>query len=223
MENESIKKLILNFFFDSLLFDKKFQKRAIDLINKTKVLDYTKEGNTYLDIGSGTGHICEQLAKEKKLKLIALEPKSKPSSQILKRLNDKEEKIIFLKGLGEQLPFKNQRFDGIFLFFVLHHVSSAIESKIFNEIQRVIKPDGLLFIVEDTPENEEERNKNEKWDRRINLEPRNEKHYYKSNIQWLEFFKKNGYSIVEKSYFEGKTFKGYPIRHWSYILKKNYR
>ena len=80
MENESIKKLILNFFFDSLLFDKKFQKRAIDLINKTKVLDYTKEGNTYLDIGSGTGHICEQLAKEKKLKLIALEPKSKPSS-----------------------------------------------------------------------------------------------------------------------------------------------
>jgi ubiquinone/menaquinone biosynthesis C-methylase UbiE len=222
MKNESIKKLILYFFFDSLIFNKKFQKRAIDLINKTKILDYIKEGNTYLDIGSGTGHICEQLAKEKKLKLIALEPKSKPSNKILKRLKGNYEKILLIKGLGEQLPFKNQRFDGIFLFFVLHHVPSAIESKIFNEIERVIKPDGLLLIVEDTPENEEERIINEKWDRWINVEPRAEKHYYKNNNQWLELFQKNGYSIIEKNYFEGKRFKGYPIKHSSYILKKNY-
>lgn len=216
-------RLFFNFFFKSSLFDKKLQKRAIELIKITKVLDHVKQGGTYLDIGSGTGHICEQLAKEKKLNIFALEPKLIPSNQILKRLKNKEEKISFLKGLGEQLPFKNQRFDGIFLFFIFHHVSSIIESKIFNEIQQVTKPDGLLFIVEDTPENEEERIENEKWDRRINLEPRNEKHYYKSNSQWLEIFQKNGYSIVEKSYFEDKTSKGCPIRHWSYILKKNYR
>ena len=46
-------------------------------------------------------------------------------------------------GVGEELPFKDNVFDGVFTFSVLEHVKNPF--KCAQEIQRVLKPGGVLY------------------------------------------------------------------------------
>lgn len=218
-----VKEKIFSVYINLPTIEKKLQKRAKDLVYNSKILSYIEQGGRYLDVGSGMAHISEQLVIEKKIDIVAYEPNLKPCKKIVGRKKYHKGKIFYIKGFGENLPFKNQKFEGVMLFFVLHHVSNSKELKIFDEVQRVIKPGGYIFIVEDTPENEKERMINEEWDRKINLESKDEKHYYKNNNEWLNFFKKKGFQVIDKSYFEDIISKKSDsvIRHNCYIIKKN--
>jgi ubiquinone/menaquinone biosynthesis C-methylase UbiE len=206
--------------------DKIAIKRAKELIEECKTLDYLKDGGKYLDIGTGLGHIVEQIVNEnedKNVKFLAVDPTWKPLKRLRKRAKkDYFSKALFMKAEGEALPIKTNSMDGVSLFFVMHHIDPENQEKIMSEINRVLKEDGMLFLTEDAPENDDEAERNATWDRRLNFEPKDEPHFYKTNSEWLEFFEQHGFEVVENIYFDETSKKKNEglIRHRSYILKR---
>lgn len=221
---QKILKILIDSPIISSVVDKIGQERAVDLVEKTKIREHIKGNGKYLDIGTGLGHIIEEVANkedDKNAKFLTIDPIWEPTKKVQKRSKEKDS-TLFMAGRGEQLPIKNKSLDGVSLFFVLHHIPPEGQEQIFSEIERVLKDDGLLFLTEDVPENEQEREGNANWDRRLNFEPKTEKHYYKNNQEWLEFLKEKGYESIDQSYFEDQSPKKNEgtIKHRSYILKK---
>src|SRR6185295_247380 len=109
---ESLKVRILNWLADlGPVVDNISEKRATDLIEKSKVRDYLKDGGVYLDIGTGIGHVVEQLVREddkKEVKFLALDPLWKPLGRVRNRIEkqaaqkNEPERVMFLKAVGEQ-------------------------------------------------------------------------------------------------------------------------
>jgi SAM-dependent methyltransferase len=48
--------------------------------------------------------------------------------------------------IGERLPFRERSFDMVYVSHVLHH--AADHRAVLREIERVLKPDGVLFVIE---------------------------------------------------------------------------
>lgn len=221
-ERGSLRIRIINALQELGIVDHFLQERAINIVEKSKIRDHLKQGGIYLDIGTAVGHIVEQIVKEeedKDVKFLAVEPVWKPLKKVQERLK-KGGKVGFAEAVGEALPVKDKSVDGVSLFLVLHHVNPDLREKIFQEIDRVLKDNGLLFLVEDTPDNAEEKEQNEKWDRRINLEPKNTKHYYLSDAEWVKYLDEHGWELIDYAYFDDPTPREGLMRHGSYILRR---
>lgn len=54
---------------------------------------------------------------------------------------------------GRTLPFTNETFDAAFLICVLHHVVPEKRDALLQDVRRVLKPGGVLFIFEHNPFN----------------------------------------------------------------------
>lgn len=207
-------------------FDKQIgQKRAEDLIARSEILDYFEENGVYLDIGTGPGHIMEQMLKqnkEKNVKMLGLDPFVKPFEAVRERLDQEPDlKHLFVKGAGQQLPIKEKSLNGAILFFAIHHIPPEDREQLFAEIERIIKDDGEIFLIEDTPQTQEEAERVARWDRRLNVEPSDEEHSYFSDDDWKQFFKQHGYELVHEAHFtdESKKKKEGVIPHSSYVLQ----
>ena len=55
-----------------------------------------------------------------------------------------DRRVIYVKGVGEALPYMDNHFDIIILFNVLDHTSSPTD--VLSEINRVLKSGGLLYL-----------------------------------------------------------------------------
>ena len=74
------------------------------------------------------------------------------SLQVLK--NQKEyPKIIFTTINKDILPFADNSFDLIYSTLVMHHIPKQEHAKTFNELLRMLKPNGSLIIFELNPYN----------------------------------------------------------------------
>jgi len=222
-EESSLKVKILNALAELGIVDRVAQKRAIDIVEKSKVREHLKPGGVYLDIGTGLGHIVEKIVKEeedKDVKFLAVDPIWKPVKKVKERLKVAG-KVGFAKAVGQELPVKDKSVDGVALFFVLHHVDPEMRSKVFEEIGRVLKDDGLIFLAEDTPDSAEEKERNAKWDRRINFESKDSAHYYLSDAEWVKFFDENGWELLDYAYFkEDPSPSEGQMHHGSYVLRR---
>jgi len=206
--------------------DKMAIERAVDVVKRSKIRKYLEPDGKYLDIGSGLGHIVEQVVREedeKNIKYLAVDPTWKPLKRLRKRTKKEfPDKTLFMKAEGDHLPIAGHSMDGVSLFFVMHHVPTENQQQILDETKRVLKEDGMLFLTEDVPENEEEAERNATWDRRLNFEPKDEPHFYKNDEEWRKFFEQNGFDLLEAAYWEDISKKKNEgvIKHRSYILRK---
>jgi ubiquinone/menaquinone biosynthesis C-methylase UbiE len=224
----SLKQKVLNTLAQISIVDKIAAKRAVDIVAKSKVENYLKPHGVYLDIGSGLGHITEEMQKNneaKDVELLGLEPVWKPLNRVLKRVSSKSEKHenrTFIRATGGNLPLRDNSLDGVSLFFVMHHIPLDGQVMVVNEVKRVLKQDGLLFLVEDTPRNDEEYDRNVIWDKRLNFEGEEDLHNYRSPEKWLEYLKANGFELIEQSDFDDKSPRKNEgvIHHSSFILKR---
>ena len=57
---------------------------------------------------------------------------------------DMPKDIKFLKGVAEEIPFKNNFFDLVMVTNVLDHARQPL--RILNEVKRVLKPNGILVL-----------------------------------------------------------------------------
>lgn len=93
-----------------------------------------------LEIGSGTGgnlkYFSEYFPKIKGIE---------PDKDALKLSKEKIKLEIKSGGLPDDLPYKNQKFDIIFLFDVLEHINKDFKS--LAKIKNRLKKGGLLFIT----------------------------------------------------------------------------
>ncbi|WP_185872694.1 bifunctional demethylmenaquinone methyltransferase/2-methoxy-6-polyprenyl-1,4-benzoquinol methylase UbiE [Blattabacterium cuenoti] len=128
-----------------------WRKKIIHLIykytNKQKYSKFSKK--MILDLATGTGDIAILLAKKfQKDYIIAIDPSAK-MLQIAKmkiKNHSLEKKIKLIQGYSYNIPFNNETFDIITISFGVRNFIDLNMS--FREIFRILKPIGLLGILE---------------------------------------------------------------------------
>ena len=122
-----------------------------DLKWRKKVLKYIIEHQpeSILDIATGTGDLAIKFAeKTGASKIIGLDLSEGMLSVARKKVINTtlESKINFIKGDSEALPFDENSFNAITVSFGIRNFDNL--EKGLSEILRVLKPNGLLIILE---------------------------------------------------------------------------
>lgn len=110
---------------------------------KISLISEIKENDKVLDLGCGNGlmvpFILEQGGFYQGVDI---------SENLLKIAKEKYQKVNFFKGQVTALPFKNEEFDFVISFAVLHHLPSReLQEKFFQEIRRVAKFNTKIKII----------------------------------------------------------------------------
>jgi demethylmenaquinone methyltransferase / 2-methoxy-6-polyprenyl-1,4-benzoquinol methylase len=123
----------------SFNIDKKWRKRLIAIIKQT-------EGKKVLDLACGTGEVSRGLAKNG-IEVVGLDL----SSEMIKIARNKTNKSLDIKyslGEADSIPFPDGTFDAVTIAFGIRNFDNR--EKCIEEIFRVIKPNGMLAILEFT-------------------------------------------------------------------------
>ena len=119
---------------------------------------YLRKQDLILDLGAGSCQADIKISyKVKKIFCVDIDKNNLYlASETAKKKNINN--IIFLNhNLNKKLPFKNNNFDKIICSDVLEHLNKRDFA--LCEIKRVLKPNGLLFLVTDNP--------NTSWKKRL--------------------------------------------------------
>jgi len=124
---------------------------AIKIINWSK---YLKNNSTVLDLGGGAGWLSAYLSKLDTVSKIYLLDSSKyflhtMMPKIVQLMDGKADKIIAIEGLFSPLFFEDNSLDVVVICSSLHHSDNM--EYLLREIYRVLKHDGLLFILNEIP------------------------------------------------------------------------
>lgn len=104
------------------------------------------KNTSVLDFGCGTGNYLNSLQLEFGCRCCGVEP----SNGMIKIAREKNSSLDIRSGDHNYIPFENETFDFSFMTDVIHHVPDL--KAMFLEIQRVLKPDGLLCIITESHE-----------------------------------------------------------------------
>lgn len=97
-----------------------------------------------LDVGCGTGIVLKELLKlNHNFELYGIDLSSKMISLAKKRL---EEEVCLVRSDAEKIPYSENTFDLIICAHSFHHYPNP--KKVLAEIRRVLKPKGILILVE---------------------------------------------------------------------------
>jgi len=199
------KKVDLNFFkridtrfTNSIqkIFDN--EKNFIENFLKKKEL---KKSNV-LEIGTGMGCHSEILSKNSK-KFTGIDITNTASKIAKKRFRIKKIKGLIHKMDAENLTFKDNTFDLIWSWGVIHHSSNT--EKILNQIHRVLKPGGKAVIM---------------------IYYKSWWSYYVFGFFFFGIFKrdflryKNIFDIIN-SHSDGAIARFYSINEWNFLIKRN--
>lgn len=123
-------------------YDKNTHNYLIDFIhNETDIFLNELKGRRILDLGSGPGRDSLYF-KEKGFESICFD-----NSQEMLDLCQNKELTTKLGDMLEPLPFKDNTFDGIWAYLSIFRTIRKKEVyPILKEIERILKPQGLLFV-----------------------------------------------------------------------------
>ncbi len=114
-----------------------------------QVLEYLPEKGSLLDIGAGRGQDSKFFA-DRGYDVTSLDI----SAEALQEANDSRIKSIEAD-ITQGLPFKSESFDIVYAHLSLHYFGAAMTDKIFLEINRVLRPNGVLaFFTNSTTDPE---------------------------------------------------------------------
>ena len=123
---------------------------GIDLKWRNKVVEIVglQNPDSILDIATGTGDLAINLTKTKAKKIIGLDISEGMLNVGREKINQKQlnHRIDMVVGDSENLPFENDSFDAITVAFGVRNFETL--EKGLSEILRVLKPDGILVILE---------------------------------------------------------------------------
>lgn len=117
----------------------------VDILNKA--LGDTKKLHV-LDVGCGVGKTDGYLSPW--LASVTGVDVSPVSIERARRLNPH---VRYESYDGKRLPFTNELFDAAFLICVLHHVALDERITLLQEVRRILKPGGIMFVFEHNPFN----------------------------------------------------------------------
>jgi ubiquinone/menaquinone biosynthesis C-methylase UbiE len=62
--------------------------------------------------------------------------------------NSRQQKVQFLRAFGEDLPFREQRFDVVYSSFLFHELPREVRRAVLAESVRVLRPGGILVVLD---------------------------------------------------------------------------
>jgi ubiquinone/menaquinone biosynthesis C-methylase UbiE len=195
--------------------------RTQDVMRKTQLHRHLPEKGLLLDLGCGVGHIAETIMRDSPARAcVMMDPVNSVSPHVSRRLASFS--FYPIKGSGTHLPFPDSIFDGVWAAFVLHHVLVDGQQTILNEVRRVLRPGGAFVLLEDTPGNDREAQTTLLADRRLNFEPDEAPHHYRSPAQWRNDLPRHGFSVEReigfKRVFPAVTFRA--VHHRAFVCRR---
>lgn len=104
---------------------------------------YVKGNSKILDYGCGYGRTLVELKENGYMNLSGVDF----SEEMIKRARSEDRSIDYRVVKNNQLPFEDDKYDAVLLFAVLTCViNNEEQTKIINEIRRVLKPEGIIYI-----------------------------------------------------------------------------
>ncbi|MBL7196545.1 MAG: class I SAM-dependent methyltransferase [Candidatus Omnitrophica bacterium] len=123
-----------------LIFEGKMSHhRDKNYLEDLKLIHYYKPSGNFLDIGTNMGFFLKNAKRWKDWNLYGVEP-SPSLSEMARKHFGLNIKTSFLEDAG----FESNFFDIVTMTDVFEHISSP--NKILKEVNRILKPDGILFI-----------------------------------------------------------------------------
>ena len=130
----------------SLGREKKFRRAALDLVS-------IEPGMKILDVGCGTGSLTIAAKQKQGLEgtLVGIDPSSNMIDLAIKKADNAGVEVDFRVGVMEDLAFDDDNFDLVLSSLMMHHLTDDLKEIGLQEIQRVLKPGGMLLIIELDP------------------------------------------------------------------------
>lgn len=178
----------------STLVSEILKSRAQGMISRVPFEELISNQDLILDIGSGSGHIAQAIKQKYGPTVIKLDLDD------LRALDTKDRNYVLASATN--LPFKEERMDCVLLWDIVHH--NLNHARILEEALQVLKPGGLLVLVEDTiPESSKFRKKLSRFltsqmDDLLNLQPPGvNPHNYHPIEEWQDLFSNLGLEIIQ--------------------------
>lgn len=110
----------------------------------SKIIEHGKidANRVVLDVGCGTGRFPLSISAIKNSTLCALEPSIEMLKQAVEK--DRSKRILWVRGDGQRLPFRDCAFDCVYMTAVIHHVEN--KKMALREIYRALKKGGKCVI-----------------------------------------------------------------------------
>lgn len=115
-----------------------------------RLLEYVNlpENPEVLDLGCGTGQLLNRLAtKYPDLRGKGLDLSAQMIRQARQR-NCHRPRLIYIKGNAAELPFAERQFDAV--FNTLSFLHYPLPEQVFQEVSRVLRPNGKFYLVDIT-------------------------------------------------------------------------
>jgi len=191
---------ILSWFYDS--FDWAFTLDQSKNPRRNLAQKISDENIQILDVCVGTANSAIVVAKKNSNNNIIGIDLSEDMIAVAKRKLKKQKfsNISFLQMDATAMTFTDNYFDIVMISFGLHELNYELMIKILNEINRVLKKDGKLYIIDYGKEDTSVR-KLLLWLCLKLFEPKHMSEFLKYN--WKEILKKTGFNITanEKQLF----------------------
>lgn len=126
----------------------------LDAVKKVDWDRYLKPNAHVLDLAGGTGWLSAYLSTFDRIDKIYNVDSSRYFLSVMmpglvRLMHGKSEKIEPIEGLFTPLYFDDQALDAVVISSSLHHAERM--ETVLAEVRRVLKPDGVLFILNETP------------------------------------------------------------------------
>ncbi len=136
-------------FYDALTrifsfgLDGRWRRRCLDACE-------LRPGDSLLDVATGTGELALEGAKRVSPggRVAALDACGEMLVEAQRKVGHTDDRIAWVQGKAESLPFKEEQFDCLTVGFALRHITDLVGT--LKEMVRVLKPGGRLAIVEFT-------------------------------------------------------------------------
>lgn len=111
----------------------------------SKIIEYGQIDSNcrVLDVGCGTGRFPLNIPTKKNLIICALEPSIEMLKQAVAK--DKSRNILWVRGDGQELPFRDNVFNCIYMTLVIHHIEN--QEIALQEIYHALKKGGNCVIM----------------------------------------------------------------------------
>lgn len=114
-----------------------------------RMIENADLGNDVLEIGPGPG-VTTDILRTRLARITAVEIDHKLAQSLKDRLAGTN--VTVIEGDATAMDLPNDRFSGAVSFTMLHHVPSAVlQDKLLAEVNRVLKPGGILTGSDSTP------------------------------------------------------------------------
>lgn len=123
------------------------QQHDLGLCSDLEAIDQflNVDGQFLIDAGCGNMHLSRSLAA-RGARVLAIDPD--PVQAQKNNLADTIANVEFAKTGADQIPVESHTVDGVVFPYSLHHIPAHLFSAVFQEMNRILKPDGFVFAME---------------------------------------------------------------------------